>query len=84
MVSHIAHDKSTGATNEGGLSACLRWAFSRVAEHPESVINIIKTRPGEDARIIAEVDKTGGRWIFGGRYVPKREVSKLVRRAAHG
>lgn len=84
MISYLAHDKASGLTKEGGRNACLRWAFDQVTKHPESVISIIKTRPGEDARVIAEIDKTGGRWVFGGRYVPKREVSKLTRRAAHG
>ena len=83
MVSYFAHDKANGSIREGGLNACLHWAFNRVAKYPESVIAIIKTRPAEDGRIIAEVDKVGGRWVFGGRYVPKREVSKLTKRAAH-
>lgn len=84
MISYLAHDKASGMTQEGGLNACLHWAFASVAKYPESVIAIIKARPAEDGRIIAEVDKIGGRWVFGGRYVPKREVSKLTKRAAHG
>lgn len=84
MVSYISHDKTSGRVSGGGLNACLRWAFARAENYPESVIAIIKARPGEYARVIAEVDKTGFRWVFGGRYVPKREVSKLTRRAAHG
>jgi hypothetical protein len=84
MVSYLAHCKTSGLIHSGGLNACLQWAFNRVAKSPESVIAIIKARPAEDARIIADIDKTGGRWVFGGRYVPKREVSKLARRAAHG
>lgn len=84
MVSYLSHCKTSGLIHTGGINACLGWAFQRVAEHPGSVISIIKIRPGEDGRIIAEVDKAGGRWVFGGRYIPKREVSKLARRAAHG
>lgn len=84
MISYLAHDKASGQVSEGGLNACLRWTFARTENNSESVIAIIKARPGEDARVIAEVDKTGLRWIFGGRFVPKREVSKLTRRAAHG
>ncbi len=84
MMSYIAHDTTSGMVSGGGLSTCLCWAFDRCAKKPESVVTIIKSRPGEDARVIAEVDKTGGRWIFGGRYIPRREVSKLTRRAASG
>lgn len=84
MKAYIAHDKTSGLTKEGGLHACLHWGFSRVKKHPESVIAILKIRPGEDGHIIAEVDKTGGRWIFGGRYISKREVAKLARRAVYG
>lgn len=84
MVSYFAQDKTSGLIMSGGLNTCLHWAFNCVAKYPESVIAIIKARPAEDGRIIAEVDKAGGRWVFGGRYVPKREVSKLTRRAAHG
>ncbi|MBO0611788.1 hypothetical protein [Thiothrix fructosivorans] len=83
MVSYFAQDKTSGLIMSGGLNACLQWAFNRIAKSPESVIAIIKARPAEDARVIADVDKTGGRWVFGGRYVPKREVSKLTK-AAHG
>jgi hypothetical protein len=82
MISYLAHDKANGLIKEDGLNDCLQWAFNRVAKYPESVIAIIKARPAEDGRIIAEVDKAGGRWVFGGRYV--REVTKLTKRAAHG
>jgi len=78
VVSYLSHDKTSGLTKEGGLNACLQWAISRVEKHPESVIAIIKARPAEDGRVIAEVDKTGLLWVFGGRYVPKREVKKLT------
>jgi len=84
MISYLAHDKASGLIKEGGLNACLQWAFNRIAKSPASVIAIIKARPAEDGRIIAEVDKAGGRWVFGGRHVPKREVTKLTKRAAHG
>ena len=84
MVSYLAHDKANGITKAGGLIACQQWAFNRIGKYHESIIVIIKARAGEDARVIGEVDKNGGRWIFGGRYVPKREVTKLTRRAAHG
>lgn len=84
MVSYLAHDKASGLAHDGGLSACLRWSVARVESNQSSIIAIIKARPGEDARVIAEADKSGLRWVFGGRYVPKREVSKLTRRADHG
>lgn len=84
MLSYIAHDKSCGTVHQGGLHACLNWALSRVQNHPKAIIAILRLRPSEDGRVIAEVDNTGGRWIFGGRYLPKREVSRLTRRAAHG
>lgn len=84
MVSYIAHDKASGAVQDGGLSVCIRWAVARVEQSQNAVIAIIKARPGEDARVIADVDSDGLRWVFNGRYLPKREVTKLTRRAAHG
>lgn len=84
MISYLAHDKTSGAVQDGGLSACLRWAVARLEQHQGAVIAIIKARPGEDARVIAEVDSSGVRWIFDGRYIPKREVTKLTRRAENG
>lgn len=84
MKTYLAQDKSSGLVFGGGLHACLLWSFERIKVSPDAVIAIIKCRLGEDARIIAEVDNTCGRWIFRGRSVPKREVSKLARRACHG
>ncbi len=84
MVSYFAHNKASGQVSEGGLAACIRWAVASVEQSKNAVIAIIKSRPGEDARVIAEVDSNGLCWIFDGRYLAKREVTKLTRRAAHG
>lgn len=84
MVSYFAKDKTSGLIMSGGLNACKQWAFNRIAKSPESVIAIIKARPAEYARVIGEVDKNGGRWIFRGRYVSKREMSELKKKATHG
>lgn len=84
MKTYLAQDKSSGLVFGGGLHACLLWSFERIKVSQDTVIVIIKCRLGEDAKIIAEVDNTGGRWIFRGRSVPKREVSKLARRACNG
>lgn len=81
---YLAVCKTSGAVFSGGLSACLQWVQNHLASHPKSIVIVIRVRPSEDGRVIAEFDDTGGRWIFGGRYVPKREISKLVRRVAHG
>lgn len=81
---YIAHDKTSGITYGGGLSACTAWAFDRVKKTPKSIIAIIRARPSEDGLVVAEIDVNGGRWIFGGRYVSKRELSKLAKRVANG
>ena len=82
---YISHDKTSGITCGGGLSVCIAWALGRVKQYPKSIIVIIRARPSENGLVVAEIDHSGGRWIFGGRSVPKRELSKLARRAvAHG
>lgn len=81
---YIAHDKASGITYSGGLSACTAWAFDRVKKTHKSIIAIIRARPSEDGLVVAEIDVNGGRWIFGGRYVSKRELSKLAKRVANG
>lgn len=81
---YIAQDKTSGVSIGGGLNACLQWANNRVSQCPKSVVIIIRARPNEDGKVIAEVDSDGGRWLFDGRYIPKREVSKLIRRLANG
>lgn len=81
---YLAACKASGAVYSGGLNACLNWSVNRLLTYPKSIIIIIRVRPSEDGRVIAELDATGGRWVFGGRYVPKREISKLVKRVVHG
>ena len=81
---YLAQCKISGVVRGGGLNDCLCWSRNHLANHSKSVIILIRVRPSEDGRVIAELDATGGRWVFGGRYVPKREISKLVRRVAHG
>ena len=81
---YLAHDKTSGAVYGGGLDACLCWSRDHLTNHSKSIIIIIRVRPSEDGRVIAELDTTSERWVFGGRYVPKREISKLVKRVAHG
>jgi hypothetical protein len=79
---YLAQDKANGITMVGGLSACLSWAAYRVAQHPKSNVIIIRVRPSEDGKIIAEVDNNGGRWLFDGRYIPKRDITKMVKQVA--
>ena len=76
---YIAQDKTSGVSIGGGLNACLLWANSRVAQCPKSVVIIIRVRPSEDGKIIMEVDSNGGRWLFDGRYIKKRDISKMIR-----
>ena len=84
MKSYIAHDKLSGAVYGGGRTACLHWAFNRVKQQQSAVINILITRHKSPARVIAEVDKDGGRWIFGGRTVSATQLNKLLGRVLHG
>lgn len=81
---YIAHDKTSGITYGGSFLVCSHWAFERVKQHPKSIIAIIRARPSEDGLVVAEVDVNGGCRIFGGRYMSKRELSKLARRVANG
>ena len=76
---YIAQDKTSGVSIVGGLNACLQWANNRVAQHPKSNVIIIRVRPSEDGKIIAEVDNNGERWLFDGRYIPKRDITKMVK-----
>lgn len=85
MKSYLAQDKLSGKVYGGCLTACLQWSFMRLKVRNKSVVAIIKYRVGDQqARVIAEIDDTGGRWIFRGRVISKREIYKLVERASHG
>lgn len=81
-TTYLAQDKANGITMAGGLSACLLWAVCRIAKHPKSIVVVIRVRPAEDGKVIAEVDNNGGRWLFDGRYIPKRDITKMVKQVA--
>lgn len=84
MQTYLAHAKSSGKVWQGGLNACTSQAFRHVEGYPKAVITIIKLRPGEPARVIAEIDENGGRWIFGGRTLSRQQISKLTRGCENG
>ena len=81
---YIAQDKTSGVSIGGGLNACLQWANNRVSQCPKSVVIIIRARPNEDGKVIAEVDSNCGRWLFDGRYIKKRDISKMIRSISNG
>lgn len=84
MKSYLAHDKCSGTVYGGGRAACLQWAFDQINANQGAVINILLVRHKTPGRVIAEVDKNGGRWIFGGRVVSVAQLNKLLKRVDHG
>ena len=85
MISYIAHDKKSGSVYCGGLNHVAEWSRQRIANKaPKAVIAIIKCRPNEDGRVIAEITFDGGCIIKSGRTIPWRDVIKLSRRASDG
>lgn len=85
MTSYIAHDKKSGLVHCGGLHQVAKWSKQRIADKaPKAVIAIIKCRPDEDGRVIAEFTADGGRIIEKGRIVQWRDVLKLSKRACDG
>ena len=84
MKSYLAHDKTSGAVYGGGRTACLQWAFKRIQNQQSAVINILVARHKAPARVIAEIDRHGGHWVFGGRVISGKRLSDLIRRVNHG
>jgi len=85
MISYIAHDKKSGLVACGGLQQVVEWSRQRIASKaPKAVIAIIKCRPDEGGRVIAEITFDGGRIIEQGRTIPRRDVILLSRRASNG
>nr|CAA6811341.1 MAG: Unknown protein [uncultured Thiotrichaceae bacterium] len=84
MKSYLAHDKCSGSVHGGSRTTCLRWAFNQIKINQGAVVNILLIRHKAPGRVIAEVDKDGGRWIFGGRAISITQVSKLLKRVHHG
>jgi len=69
---------SSGECFSGGHVHCVRLSFEFVEAHPNAIVKIIQARPGEDGRIIAEVDCHGITHISNGRAIPARQIRKMA------
>lgn len=84
MHTFIAHDKTNGLVHCGDFMDVIEWTRKRVMKVPCSIIIIIKCRPSEGGRVIAEIDKGSERTIKYGREFKNREILILYRRCANG
>lgn len=85
MVSYLAHDKSSGLVFSGGFHQVAKWSQQRIElKSPKAVIAIIKCRPSENGRVVAEYSIQGVHFIENGRTIPNRDIIKFSRLAGHG
>lgn len=84
MNSYISHEKRSGLVSIGGLQQVAQWARDRIVKSPKSIIAIIKCRPSEGGRVVAEMDINGNRIIEQGRRLSNKDVLALSARSGNG